>query len=83
MFEHTGGPNSKEEGRGDMAGLKRTYDMMDVGISRVPPIRDSLPAAEGEHKTPFFNKNGQQSSTVYPFSPLTFFHLLSLSLLKA
>ncbi len=68
LFEHTGGPNSKEEGRGDMAGLKRTYDMMDVGISRVPPIRDSLSAAEGEHKTPFFNKHGQQSSIVYPFS---------------
>ncbi|KTG33620.1 hypothetical protein cypCar_00000980, partial [Cyprinus carpio] len=41
------GPNSKEESRGDMAGLKRTYDMMEVGISRVPPIRDSLSAAEG------------------------------------
>uniref|UniRef100_A0A8C2I2S9 Nuclear receptor corepressor 2 n=1 Tax=Cyprinus carpio TaxID=7962 RepID=A0A8C2I2S9_CYPCA len=36
------GPNSKEEARGDMAGLKRTYDMMEVGISRVPPIRDSI-----------------------------------------
>uniref|UniRef100_A0A8C1NUP9 Nuclear receptor corepressor 2 n=1 Tax=Cyprinus carpio TaxID=7962 RepID=A0A8C1NUP9_CYPCA len=42
VFEHTGGPNSKEEARGDMAGLKRTYDMMEVGISRVPPIRDSI-----------------------------------------
>uniref|UniRef100_A0A8C1VBW6 Nuclear receptor corepressor 2 n=1 Tax=Cyprinus carpio TaxID=7962 RepID=A0A8C1VBW6_CYPCA len=41
------GPNSKEEARGEMAGLKRTYDMMEVGISRVPPIRDSLSAAEG------------------------------------
>lgn len=65
---NTGGPNSKEESRGDMAGLKRTYDMMEVGISRVPPIRDSLSAAEGEHKTPFFNKHVQQSFTVYPFS---------------
>ncbi|KTF82950.1 hypothetical protein cypCar_00017388, partial [Cyprinus carpio] len=36
------GPNSKEEARGEMAGLKRTYDMMEVGISRVPPIRDSI-----------------------------------------
>lgn len=66
MFEHTGGPNSKEEARGDMAGLKRTYDMMEVGISRVPPIRDSI--SEGEQKTPFFNNRGQWSVTVYPFS---------------
>uniref|UniRef100_A0A8C1QTQ5 Nuclear receptor corepressor 2 n=1 Tax=Cyprinus carpio TaxID=7962 RepID=A0A8C1QTQ5_CYPCA len=40
------GPNSKEESRGDMAGLKRTYDMMEVGISRLisramPHERDS------------------------------------------
>lgn len=48
MFDHTGGPNSKEEGRGDMAGMKRSYEMMEVGISRGPPIRDSLSAAEGK-----------------------------------
>ncbi|TRY98024.1 hypothetical protein DNTS_008744 [Danionella cerebrum] len=36
-------PNSKEEVSGEVgSGLKRSYDMMDVGISRVPPIRDSL-----------------------------------------
>lgn len=51
MFEHTGRPNSKEEGCGDVgAGMKRSYDMMDVGISsRVPPIRD--PLSEGKHIT--------------------------------
>uniref|UniRef100_A0A8C1LLQ6 Nuclear receptor corepressor 2 n=1 Tax=Cyprinus carpio TaxID=7962 RepID=A0A8C1LLQ6_CYPCA len=32
------GPNSKEESRGDMAGLKRTYDMMEVGISRLTSL---------------------------------------------
>lgn len=42
-----GGQNSKEEAR-DMVGLKRSYEMMDGGISRVPSIRDSLSAAEGE-----------------------------------
>lgn len=31
-----------------MVGLKRSYDMMEGGISRVPSIRDSLSAAEGE-----------------------------------
>lgn len=54
VFDHTGGTNSKEEGRGDMGGLKRSYEMMDVGMSRVPPIRDSLSASEGKHNTLFF-----------------------------
>lgn len=31
-----------------MVGLKRSYDMMEGGISRVPSIRDSLSTAEGE-----------------------------------
>lgn len=54
VFDHTGGPNSKDEGRGDMGGLKRSYEMMDVGMSRVQPIRDSLSASEGKHNMLFF-----------------------------
>lgn len=43
-----GTPNPKEEGRGEVLGLKRPYDVMEgVGISRVLPLRDSLSAAEG------------------------------------
>uniref|UniRef100_A0AAR2KLL8 Nuclear receptor corepressor 2 n=1 Tax=Pygocentrus nattereri TaxID=42514 RepID=A0AAR2KLL8_PYGNA len=40
-------PNPKEEGRGEVLGLKRPYDVMEGGISRVLPLRDSLSTAEG------------------------------------
>lgn len=46
----TGTPNPKEEGRGEVLGLKRPYDIMEGGaISRVLPLRDSLSTAEGQH----------------------------------
>uniref|UniRef100_A0A673K8U7 Nuclear receptor corepressor 2-like n=1 Tax=Sinocyclocheilus rhinocerous TaxID=307959 RepID=A0A673K8U7_9TELE len=41
------GPNSKEEGRGDMAGLKRTYEMMEVGISRLTFLHLPSPSFAG------------------------------------
>ncbi|XP_031426191.1 nuclear receptor corepressor 2 isoform X4 [Clupea harengus] len=40
--------NPKEESRGELLGLKRTYDVMDGGISRGLPMRDSLSAANCE-----------------------------------
>lgn len=47
---------AKEEGRGlaqpgDILGLKRPYDIMEGGISRGLPLRDSLSTASCEGKT--------------------------------
>ncbi|KAG5840665.1 hypothetical protein ANANG_G00191130 [Anguilla anguilla] len=50
-YERTTPQNPKEEGRGvpgEILGLKRPYDVMEGGISRGLPIRDSLSAANCE-----------------------------------
>lgn len=58
--------NPKEDGRGqpgEILGLKRPYDVMEGGISRGLPMRDSLSAAncEGKLRSPLPSK----SSSMY------------------
>lgn len=54
-FEGSSSQTPKDEGRGsgqpgEILGLKRPYDVMEGGISRGLPMRDSLSAANCEGK---------------------------------